>query len=468
MTVRDERVAGRALLAVVLFFYAYVIPRGPDHNPDSRLALTYSVVERGSVVVDEFIGTTLDRAVRDGHVYSDKAPGVSFWLAPIHALVRHLPLGQPGGDRFAARYLLTFLGIGVPAALFAVGLFHWLSRFVPETRPRWLAVVGLALGSPTYPYVVHAFGHVPAGMCLFMGAALLNAGGQRRVIGGSVLLGLAGVFEYTTLLPALLLAAWATLRSPDRTRAACCLSGAIAPLAALGAYHSAAFGAPWRTGYAFIDPNGPYASAQSRGVLGIGWPDLRVAVELLFGAHRGLVILAPWVALALAGCALAWRRGDKGRPWVAATAMVLIPLQMVNAGYAVWDGGASWGPRHLTPALPFFCVVALRAVARWPRLGIALVACSVALTTIGVTTGTLPPSERQSTVGDFVLPALGSGGIGNTLGGAAGLAGWWGLAPLGVALAAGYVAAAPRREVQTNSAIATTGQTARASLGQSA
>ncbi|HEU5316364.1 MAG TPA: hypothetical protein VFX49_09660 [Chloroflexota bacterium] len=463
--VARERRAGRALLALILVFYAYVIPRGPDHNPDSRHALTYSLVERRSLVVDELIGATLDRAVRDGHGYSEKAPGVSLLLAPLYVLVRQLPLAEPEGERFATRYLLTLFGIGAPAACFAVWLFHWLRRFTPRVLPRWIAVIGLSVGSPAYAYSVHAFGHVPAAVCLFLGTALLHAHPRRPAPGGA-LMGLAVAFEYTALAPAALLIAWlaARRRRDERTRSvALTLAGAAPPLLALAAYHTVAFGAPWRTGYAFVDPAGPYAAAQASGVLGIGWPDPGIAVELLVGQKRGLLTLAPWTALVAAGAVVGWRRGEAVREWVVAAALAFLPLLAINAGYAVWDGGASWGPRHLTPALPFLVVVAHPAIVRWPRTGASLVLCSVAVTTVGVLTGTLPPADVSSTLGEFVLPALESETVGNTLGGALGLRGWWTLAPLAVALSAAY--AATRRR-PANSPSVTSGQISRAALGQ--
>ena len=54
--------------------YGYLVYRGPHHNPDSRLALTYSLVERHALDIDPYANTTLDRAFISGHYYTDKAP----------------------------------------------------------------------------------------------------------------------------------------------------------------------------------------------------------------------------------------------------------------------------------------------------------------------------------------------------------------------------------------------------------
>jgi hypothetical protein len=172
------RRAGRLVLCLSLLAYGYFVYRGPHHNPDSRLALTYSLVERQDLDIDPYAATTLDRAYRDGHYYTDKAPGVSFALAPLYAGLRAIlppalvDVGTPEQpDRFVVRYLLTFLGIGVPAALFNVALFSWLGWLEPRPGPRLAVTLGYALGSPAYPFTVSAFGHVPAAMAL--GGALM-------------------------------------------------------------------------------------------------------------------------------------------------------------------------------------------------------------------------------------------------------------------------------------------------------
>ena len=74
------------------------------------------------------------------------------------------------------------------------------------------------------------------------------------------------------------------------------LAGAAAPLLLLAAYQQAVFGRPWVTGYAYLDPASVYAAGQGRGFLGVGWPRPDVALALLAGLRRGLLVHAPWLA----------------------------------------------------------------------------------------------------------------------------------------------------------------------------
>jgi len=461
------RRAALTVFCLCLLAYGWFVYRGPHHNPDSRLALTYSLVERGRLDIDPYAQTTLDRASVGGHYYSDKAPGVSFLLAPLYAALRlALPAdsvliaGLPspeGPDRFLLRYLLTFLGIGVPAAAGAAVLFFWLGRLEPRVEPRLAVAIGYALGSPAYPFAVAAFGHVPAGLCLFAAWALshgwyvraldpskLGGAARHEPTGGYLarrqpsprlrwalagfLLAAAAAIEYPAAAAGAALVAILLRRERGRRRALGWLAAGAAPiLAGLAGYHVAAFGAPWSVGYAHLAPGTEYVAGQAQGLLGLSWPRPHVALALLAGLHRGLLVHAPWLALALPGAWLLWRAGRRDE--VLAAGAVLAVLLGINAGYYLWDGGASWGPRHLVPALPFLAVLALPAAARWPRLSWTLILGSVVLTVAAVATSTLPDSEVAIPLRDALWPAAFAGRVTNNWGELAGLSGWRGLVP---------------------------------------
>jgi hypothetical protein len=455
----EEARAALALFCTCVLAYGWFVYRGPHHNPDSRLALTYSLVDRQTLAIGAYGGSTLDRAYAGGRYYSDKAPGVAFWLAPLYAALSRLPgaafaapldpvpAGPPQGDGFLTRYLLTFLGIGLPAAAFATALFGWLRPFCSAVGPRLAVCVGYALGSPAYPYAVSAFGHVPSGICLFSAFRLLwpsAAAGSRyalRTTLAGALLGCAIAFEYPAAVAAGVVALYAIAiwRAPRRLAGVAHLAlGALPPLALLAGYHWLAFGAPWLPGYARLAPGSDFAAGQATGLLGVGWPRLDTAVELLVGLKRGLLPHAPWLALALVGAALL-RRWGRFLPEALCAAAVCLCLLAVNSAYAFWDGGASWGPRHLVPALPFLAMLALRAARRWPALTWLLVGVSVSLTVAAVATRTLPDPVYGFPLKDVLAPAVLRGGVANNWGQLFGLGAWRGLVPLvlgGVVLAA--------------------------------
>ena len=120
---------------------------------------------------------------------------------------------------------------------------------------------------------------------------------------------------------------------------------------------------------------------------GIHAPDAGVLLELLFGAYRGLLYLAPVLLLAAWGLALELRGWPpapedmpKG-PWpIRPVAMLALAIAgfylLLNAGYYMWDGGAAIGPRHCVPMLPFVALALAPAIRTVPRAVVVLVLLS--------------------------------------------------------------------------------------------
>src|ERR671933_1832665 len=76
----------RLLIGVLLLgSYAYFY-QGGGWNQNSRLDLSRALVERGTLQIDAYADNTGDKAVFDGHAYSDKAPGQALAAVPPVAL----------------------------------------------------------------------------------------------------------------------------------------------------------------------------------------------------------------------------------------------------------------------------------------------------------------------------------------------------------------------------------------------
>src|SRR5947209_5942905 len=85
------------LLAFVV--YAYFLPRWADWNIDSRFDLTRAIVDVHSLRIDRFHFNTWDKAVYQGHFYSDKAPGTAVLGAVVYTAyvaASHVPLLRSG------------------------------------------------------------------------------------------------------------------------------------------------------------------------------------------------------------------------------------------------------------------------------------------------------------------------------------------------------------------------------------
>jgi hypothetical protein len=168
----------------------------------------------------------------------------------------------------------------------------------------------------------------------------------------------------------------------------------------------AAFGSPWRPGYAAIS-RPEFAEGMSHGLMGIGLPRPGVLLAMLVGRARGILYTAPVLLLAFVGLGRRATTGprDARAPAILAAAVVGYFLLM-TAGYYMWYGGSAFGPRHLIPALPFLCL-GLPFAFRRPRpvvLGI-LLALSIANQLFATAVEPAAPMVRD-VLRDYLYPHL--------------------------------------------------------------
>jgi hypothetical protein len=415
----DRRAFALAYGAWLFGIFAFFIPAA-TWNPVSRFNLTRAVVERGSLTVDPYWTSTGDRARVGGHWYSDKPPVVAIAAVPAYAIVRttqRLRGVQPDYQSFtigrtpAARvipnraftqglYVCSLMTSGVAGVALALLLFRFLLRRV-RTSAAFLGSCLAVLGTSIFPYATSFYGHVPSA-ALILGAiyALDPLGSRprgappsrRRVLVAGACISLAAGAEYLTAVPgALVLLSYLVWTEP-KLRAKTFLNlvlGGLLPALLVAAYHTAIFGAPWRTGYSFED-QAAFATGHSSGFMGIHVPTLAGIWGLTFSVRRGLFYISPMAAVA---ALFAVRYAVRRRDWAVAVGVgVLVTLLLLNAGYYMWWGGASAGPRHLVPGMAFLgmgAALMLRVRHPWVRriiVGLCVVSLAncFALTLIGI------------------------------------------------------------------------------------
>src|SRR5690606_22620930 len=311
----------------------------PAWNQNSRLALTRALVERGELAIDEWHVTTGDKSWRDGHFYSDKAPGVSLLAtlpyAGYYAVrratgaelpeVRVVPLDpavaaadrapdpehrEPGdvlvynAAQLVALWLCRMVVVSLPtlaaAALFYLLMLRELGG--DRTHATWVTLAWV-LATPTLGYACGFYGHQLTGSLLIASFALVVLSDDRPPTPGlgltiGSLLGWAVLSEYTAAVPVVLLLGWASWRRGLRMGVWMAIGGLPWALLLAG-YHTWAFGGPLQTGYDFV-----YLDDFAEGMAvnyGIGAPKLEVIAQLLFGSYRGLFYLSPVLLLAAWG-----------------------------------------------------------------------------------------------------------------------------------------------------------------------
>src|SRR3954447_13747727 len=263
---RHERLL-LALVAVAALANLY-----PLNTQDvTRLSLSSSLVHRHTVDVDPYHTLMLDRAFRAGHWYSDKAPGMSLLAIPSYELFRavdaarggaQLPVWRREGQLWAIRVLTG--GIGLLAVTLLVGR---AGEALVAGRGAPVAVT-FALGTIVGPLGPTMLEHDVAAAFGF-GAFLLAWRRPALLVAAGAAAGTAVLFEYQAGLVCLVLAAYVAAGGGLRGLARF-VAGAVPPAVVLGAYNTAAFGAPWRFSYDYVANR--FARLQESGFFGIHVP----------------------------------------------------------------------------------------------------------------------------------------------------------------------------------------------------
>ncbi len=234
-----------------------------------------------------------------------------------------------------------------------------------------ISIVTFALGTMIAPFAAMNFDQVPAA-ALGFGAFLLAW--RRKPFVAGLLAGIGVFFEYETGAILVVIGIYILLATRSWRALSSYVAGSLPGLLALAAYDWAAFGAPWRLSYRYVD--NVYRPAQSQGLFGIHLPTSYASHQVFFG-RGGLIVATPVIVAAVWGLAHLWRTH---RDEVAACAAVIVIFVLLNCGYFLPYGGSP-GPRFLLPALPFLALGLGPAFARAPRATTALAAFSVASTT---------------------------------------------------------------------------------------
>ncbi len=370
-------------------------------NESIRLYFVQAVVETGHPELDPIVArhkvTPVDRSEYGGHIYMDKAPGLSLLALPIHPLLRLARPAIDDRDFWLLGWICTLFAVALPMLLALGQLQKWLRDAAGlGDRDSLLVVLALGLASPLFVYATLFFGHGLAAACV-AGAVF---GLARRApehctraqfaLSGA-LLGWGGLTDTPVFVLAAMLSVWAWGRAlpPEagwsflkRLQAiAPLLAGIAAGLVLQLAVNAWTLGSPLRFAYQYKGDSN-LARIMATGFLGFRPPQGDALYGLFLGPQRGLFYHAPWLAVATAGLVLGAR--DKKSLWfnrldAGALLAVSVGYALLVSGFADWPAGDCAGPRHLMPIVPLIGA-GLAFVWRWPqlpRIGRAAIAAGI-------------------------------------------------------------------------------------------
>lgn len=365
----------------------------------------------------------------EGHLYSDKAPGLAFVTVPAYVVLRELGL-RTSGDPTVALWALRLWGVVLPAVV----LLLIARRLADRVSPGHGVIVAVVLGASTLilPFTTMLYSHVLTAMLLLASFALLweEPGGGPRPwlpVGAGFAAGFAVTSEYQTALAAAVFGLYAIARAPRLRRGLAYGAGVALGLLPLLAYNQWAFGSPTHLSY--------FGDELTSGALATKLDPSLVNVLFTFVAMPGLLVLAPILACGLVGLASLYARGFRAE--ALAISLVVAAFTIYNASLPGIEYDAyTAGPRYLVPVLPLLAVPIALTFRRWPATVGALALVSTVLLSV------MTASSIHSSTDRRWFHALVEREFPQTAASVAGVTGWYAIAPFFVALGAAAVFAA--------------------------
>ncbi len=346
----------RFLFLLCSVFFLQIYPHFISTNEHSRLLLTSAIVDDGTFQIDNALqryGDSQDKALYNGHYYSDKAIGISLLGVPVYMVLRLINV-QPDASLYL--FWLRLFCVTIPSICFVV----FLSRFWERTfNGRWnisLAFVYM-FGTVVFPYSLQFISHHLAGAALFLSFYFAWRASQETRVGRAIFLsgifaGAAMIMEYPAFLQAGILFLYSFLRLRSSRKRSLFFAAGLLPFVILMlGYNYAIFGTPFDVTYRHMSDQ-IHVAQHSEGFVGMGLPNGKALLALLFSTGRGLFFFSSVLLLSIPGLLLLTRNQQFRLEGILILAITCSNL-LFHAGMSNWDGGWSLGPRYLTPIVPF-------------------------------------------------------------------------------------------------------------------
>ncbi|HEY8131959.1 MAG TPA: hypothetical protein VII12_08710, partial [Thermoanaerobaculia bacterium] len=338
---------------------------------------------------DAYASNTGDISQYNGHVYTNKAPGLSFIGAIPYALL--YPFEHHPKDPLVLAlnvYICTILCVALLGAMVPLILYR-VAREQGIAAP-WAAIVALAVALATqlFPYATLFVTAVPSGALMLVALTM-----RRRAWAGAAA-GIATTMNYLCG-PALLLFG---LAGPRRIRF---FAGAAPPLIAMAIYQKICCGSFFRTPISTMDPRFVNPDA----TLGIMQrPSLQALYGITVSPYRGLFFFAPVLILALVGFFYWFRAAQPVLPIT--VALITIFFFAFNVSFNGWEGGFGIGARYLVPLIPLWGLAMLHLGRRWRAAFVALAGLSFAINFAATAVDPQPSGTIPRPLTQYIVPLL--------------------------------------------------------------
>lgn len=386
-----EKLSSRELkIFLTVFLITGLFAQWYGVNANSRFDLTRSMVDHGSLNINEVYRNAGDRSYYEGDYYSDKEPGMAFLALPAYtgwktaysffgdASVQQEPRSDllqsnnvtisyptdPGNFYLSSLIVTILLTSTLSLSILTILIYRLSEEFLEDERKRLVVTFGFAFGTLLTHYGAMFMPNAVVTLFSFSSFYLLykweDYPGFRKMALSGILGGFAVVVDPTAG-PVLVASFFYAFLKFDRFPLSYVLGGFIGGLPMM-VYNTVLFGYPWMLPRFFLDPAlYPNLQQASHTLPQLTEQGFRlhpkrlffVAMRLLAYPHRGIFYWFPFLILALLGA----RKLKKEKPEFSLALLISSAgIIFIVAGWWAWWMGGFFGARYLAVIIPFLMV----------------------------------------------------------------------------------------------------------------
>jgi hypothetical protein len=327
-----------------IIFCCWYIDVWENSNSCSRVLPIATFFEQGNFILDKYKDKTIDISVIDGHYYMDKAPLPSFITLPFFGILKWLGIVKPIEGSYYGKAIYITGAIVCGIIPFLLMLFYVAKSLIKKQRKELVLMAFVAyLSSFIFVFAGTFFAHVLAASLLLM--AYIQYQDHKYYLAG-LLCGLGFLTEYTTLW---IIFSWLLIelfKNKSIKNSIQLVLGFSPALLVIFIYNYYFTGSPFKMLYLFVADNFDVAS---KSTYGLSFPKLNALYGLIISENRGLLFYAPVLIYGL--FLFFTKRVESIKIKKYFLHPIILPFILTTlfiSSHAAWDGGWSYGPRHLT------------------------------------------------------------------------------------------------------------------------
>ena len=403
------------LFFLCFFAYGYFF-HGGGNNQNATYDQIRSIAEYGELSINSFAYNTHDVSIHNGHIFPNKAPGLTFLGVPsgfVLFQLKKLFLFFMKEDAYflLVCHLISWLTVGFISASLCVGLFKFICCLTQCATTAFIGTMGYALGTTAFAYSTILYAHQVAAAFSFIAFYLVFVTRDKKtncfssLFSSGLLSGYAVITEYPNMFVWLALFVYVIiLFSYNKKYIGFFVIGSLIPAIILLIYNYLCYGNPIHFSYfSYFVYNADIQPGLKETVKTISFPSLTTFYKITFDPFRGIFYYCPFLLTFFPGVYFFLKKKGTSKEFLFLM-VVIVYFFVFNASYQFWFGGWSLGPRHLVSVLPFMVLLSSFFIKQFPKITTFTVLVSFFLMIMAVSVTPETPSDRyRNPVIEFYL-----------------------------------------------------------------